>query len=321
MTTETDPLVPDSADPEDLAILDALDALALGEFASAGRPDESAVGVADETLRRLYVEVLGLLPSSLDPVAPKDRVLEGLMAKLDLPVSLAQITPIIPATTAAPAVAAASVIASPVAVPVASVVAPQPPVVAAPNYARAAARRSSRWPLALAAVLAFALAGLSLFLLRNLEEQTEQVASLYVKLAAAEQKVADLHKTKGHLAEMEKKYSLVTNPGGSIDRLAPAGDPQAQPDARGLLFVAADHQHWVLCLEGLEPAATGKGYQLWFVSEGATVSGGTFSSRPGEMVELSAESMPEGTRAVLVTLEPAAGSPLPSGPQVLATAG
>ncbi len=169
-----------------------------------------------------------------------------------------------------------------------------------------------------------ALAGLSLYLLRNLDEQSEQVATLYVKLAAAEREASDLRQAKGKLADIEEKYSLVTDPGGSINRLAPAsgpGDPTAPPDARGLLFVAPDHSHWVLALQNLPPTQAGEGYQLWFMGETAAVSGGTFTARPGEVVKLSAESMPAGTQAILITLEPAAGSPLPSGPKVLTTVG
>jgi hypothetical protein len=310
VTTETDSMAPDSADPEDQAILEALDALASG--------DVSAAGSADEALRRLYVEVLGLLPASLEPVAPSDRVWQRLAAGIQLPalagespseapVPHAQIVPIPPApavTSIAPPTAARSTT-----VPFAPA-----------SGSRAAMRRHSRWPLALAATLAFALAGLSLYLLRNLDEQSDQVATLYVRLAAAERKVADAHQAQGKLSEMEKKYSLVTDPEVSINRLSPAGE-QVQPGARGILFVAADHSHWVLAVEGLQPTPAGQGYQLWFMGESTAVSGGTFSARPGEVVKLSSESMPAETKAIMITLEPATGSPLPSGPKVLATVG
>jgi hypothetical protein len=300
VNTETDSMAPDSADPEDQAILEALDALASG--------DASAAGSADEALRRLYVEVLGLLPASLEPVIPADRVWQRLAAELQLP-----------ASGESPSEASA---------PQAQIVPPiDPPVAArsttvpfAPAGSRGAMRRHSRWPLALAATLAFALAGLSLFLLKNLNGQTDQVATLYVRLAAAEREASNLRQAKGQLEEMEGKYSLVTDPAGSINRLAPASE-QLQPNARGLLFVAADHNHWVLSLSNLEPTQAGQGYQLWFMGDSTAVSGGTFTARPGEVVNLSAESMPEGTKAILITLEPASGSPLPSGPKVLTTVG
>lgn len=321
MTTETDNIAPDSADPEDQAILEALDALATSE----GSMERSS----DEALRRLYVEVLGLLPASLDREAPDDRVWRKISKELGFPsageTSTAVGKTLLGASAEAPTLAPVVPMASAPAAPLGPTAAPRSTTVPfAPVPSRTAMRRHSRWPLALAATLALALAGLSLYLLRNLDEQSEQVATLYVKLAAAEREASDLRQAKGKLADIEEKYSLVTDPGGSINRLAPAsgpGDPTAPPDARGLLFVAPDHSHWVLALQNLPPTQAGEGYQLWFMGETAAVSGGTFTARPGEVVKLSAESMPAGTQAILITLEPAAGSPLPSGPKVLTTVG
>ena len=312
MNTDTD-TAPETVDPEDQAILEALDAFASDDFSSAG--------AADEALRRLYVEVLGLLPTALEPEAPAERVWLRVAADLGFPSAVggaaspeakepAPVAPVIPIASHLPA-ASASVDPA----PARSATAPSIGV-----GSRTAMRRHSRWPLALAATLALALAGLSLYLLRNLDEQSEQVASLYVKLAAAEREASDLRQAQDKLTDVEEKYSLVTDPAGSIARLAPAGE-QVQPAAHGLLFVAADHNHWVLSLANLEPTKSGQGYQLWFMSDSAAVSGGTFTARPGEPVNLSADSMPADTKAILITLEPASGSPLPSGPKVLTTVG
>jgi hypothetical protein len=312
---ETDSMAPDSADPEDQAILEALDAFGMSEGSTAGS--------ADEALRRLYVEVLGLLPASLDRQAPDDRVWQRLAAELDLPPTVT-LTGEPPVAVAESAPVSLSEPVAPVAIPSEVPAAPRTttvPFASGPSLSRTAMRRHSRWPLALAATLAFALAGLSLYLLRNLDEQSEQVATLYVKLAAAEREASDLRQARGKLAEVEEKYALVSDPGVTINRLAPAVGPLFQPDARGILFVAADHSHWVLSLSNLHPTEAGQGYQLWFMGESAAVSGGTFTARPGEVVKLSAESMPAGTKAILITLEPAAGSPLPSGPKVLTTVG
>ncbi len=307
--TESD-MAPETADPEDQAILEALDVFASGEASSAGS--------ADEALRRLYVEVLGLLPASLDREVPEDRVWQRLAAELQFPPSVASEAPTAPI---APVIAISSHLPAASATPADPSTATRSATVPfAPPGTRTAMRRHSRWPLALAATLAFALAGLSLYLLRNLDEQSEQVASLYVKLAAAEREASDLRQARGKLADIEEKYSLVTDPAGSINRLAPVSE-QFQPKAHGLLFVAADHNHWVLSLSNLEPTQAGQGYQLWFMSDSTAVSGGTFTARPGEPVNLSAESMPADTKAILITLEPASGSPLPSGPKVLTTVG
>ncbi|HEY2740331.1 MAG TPA: anti-sigma factor, partial [Thermoanaerobaculia bacterium] len=95
-----------------------------------------------------------------------------------------------------------------------------------------------------------------------------------------------------------------------------------QPDARGALFVAADHQHWHLSIEGLKPSSRGKVYQLWFMPEqGPPVNGGTFLAKPDERVEMTSEAMPAGTRSAIITLEEAGGARLPTGPEVLRGAG
>jgi hypothetical protein len=88
-----------------------------------------------------------------------------------------------------------------------------------------------------------------------------------------------------------------------------------------VLFVASDHQHWYLCLHGVEPAPAGKMYKLWFMAEGGPVSGGVFTARPGEPVELSSKEMPAGIKAVKVTLEADPQTPKPAGPEVLQAVG
>ena len=50
---------------------------------------------------------------------------------------------------------------------------------------------------------------------------------------------------------------------------------------------------------------------------GAMVSAGTFDPRPGIRTELTSETMPGGTVAVSVTLEPLGGSAEPSSPPLL----
>jgi anti-sigma-K factor RskA len=84
-----------------------------------------------------------------------------------------------------------------------------------------------------------------------------------------------------------------------------------------MLFVAADHQHWMFAVEGLAPAPDLQEYQLWFLVGERPVSGGTFRVETGRRVELSSPTMPAGTTAVAITLEPRGGMPRPTGPQVL----
>ena len=110
------------------------------------------------------------------------------------------------------------------------------------------------------------------------------------------------------------QLAFVTQPGVEVCPLRPRAAVEGDP--YGVLYVAPDHQHWYLALRGLEPQPEGQAYQLWFVVEDGAVSAGTFTVE-GDQVELGSESMPEGTRGVMVTLEDASGSERPSGPEVL----
>src|SRR5262249_2488627 len=94
-----------------------------------------------------------------------------------------------------------------------------------------------------------------------------------------------------------------------------------QPQAKGILYVADDHQHWYLSVHDLLPLSAGERYNLWFVSDHGAVSGGSFDARPGSPVNLSSEHMPADTKAVVTPLQPGAGAPAPSGPEVLRATG
>jgi hypothetical protein len=86
-----------------------------------------------------------------------------------------------------------------------------------------------------------------------------------------------------------------------------------------MLFVAADHQHWYMSLQNLQPAPQGQVYKLWFVAD-RPVSSGSFSARPGEPMDLSSQTMPAGTKGAIVTLERDPNAPAPTGPTILQAA-
>lgn len=342
---------------EDRTILAALEALEQGNpwpEAGPGPRDETA-----ETFARLYTEVLGLIPSELDPVIPRPEVKRRLMARItgeapegiagegpaeapeavgeetqDLRDSAPPVAPMAadfpdtrPAQPAAPAAPPLAVAPS-APLPVGGALSHEageggeggrPPV---PFPAGAAAvRPSRRWPATLAAVLAFALLGLSLVLgFANLR-QRQTIAHLRSELddqrRQAQEADLRLRQAESQLHEMRGNLSLVAQYAVEALPLQPVAEQPMFPTARGVLFVAPDHQHWYMSVRGLGPAGEGQTYQLWFVADTATVSGGTFTARPGEQAELSSAEMPAGTRGVLVTLEPGPGSPAPTGPEVL----
>lgn len=280
--------------PEDRTILAALEALENGgEPPAPGEATETA-----ETLTRLYTEVMGLVPYGLEPAAPRPEAKVKLLAAIrgeEAPAPLPKPAPIPrPATSR------------------------EMPAATAPRVAMVPRRRSV-WPMALAAMLILALSGLSGWLFLRQQRMEETIARLETELATerreAEQSVAGMQSA---MERMRVNFSLVTAPAVKVSPLRPA-DPQNP--ARGILFVAADNQHWYLAVHDLPPAPQGRKYQLWWDAEEGMSRGGDFNLAAGEKMELYSDSMPAGTRDVLITLEPDSGAPRPTGPVVLRAAG
>jgi hypothetical protein len=327
--------VNDEAQAEDLTILAALDALEGGIDASGGpaRSDETA-----EMMARLYTEALGLVPYELAPVVPAASVKASLMSRLTSEATEA--TPDISGDETRPAAVPVSPV-PPVPVAAAEPVRAAAPAPAVPPRvsqemripprmaAGAASRpvRPRRWPLALAAMLALAMLGLSLWLYSQVGAQQARIASLRNELSRersrSEGAIAKVRQLETDSLDLNEKFSLVTSPAVLVSPMRPMGrpgQPPVQPGARGVLFVAADHQHWYMTLRGLQPAAAGQAYKLWFVADTGAVSAGSFSAQPGAPIELSSQHMPAGTKGVMVTLEADAQAPAPSGPEILRAA-
>jgi hypothetical protein len=301
---------------EDLTILAALEALDPWSDSPGGasRPDEIS---ESDTLTRLYTEVLGLMPFELDPVEPSPEVRTRLM-------SLIQGDETQPAPELAARAAAAPVAVAP-AIPAAVPSRPsQEARVQRPVQGPAPRRKRSQWPLALAATLAFALLGLSAWLYLQVGEQRQTIAQLEEQLdaerARAEQAVAEARRIESARLNLQEKFALVTSPAVEVSPMRAVGEPPLQPHARGILFVASDHQHWYMALDGLRPASNGQAYKLWFLADQGPVSGGSFTAQPGTPLDLSSKTMPAGTKGVLVTLEEDPQSPVPTGPEILRAA-
>jgi len=315
-----------------------------------GQPAPSGDGAEAETLTRLYHEVLGLMPFALAPAAPTPEVKRRLMARLAEPDLAGRESAAAPSPAAAPVTLAA---AEPAAVPAAAAAqaapatleagesaatpeAPAPAAATAPatatgrqdRFAPASHSRSAsvpgrsgapRWLSALAAALILALLGTCGWLLNDLRERRDAIVRLAAQRDAALRHAGEAEARLGRLtsqvSSLRDSFSVMTSPAVEVCNLRAATPEQA--DARGMLFVAADHQHWAMSLRGLRLPAGGKVYQLWFVGDQGPVSGGTFAAWPGAPVELGSDRMPAGTKAVRITLENSPGSPAPSGPDVL----
>jgi type II secretory pathway component PulM len=172
--------------------------------------------------------------------------------------------------------------------------------------------------LPLAATLAMVLAGFVGWQKFQLTEQTDTIQQLSQRLSQVNVDSAQLAQYESDLARMQEQLALVTSQGVEVCSLQPMAAAAEQTGARGTLFVASDHQHWYLRIDDLEPCPQGNAYQLWFLmADGSAVDGGILDVRHGAELEVTSNTMPDGTVGVNITLEPAGGSEAPSGPSIL----
>ena len=312
--------------PEDRTILTALESLERGSDEPLVASEPSEPSDTAEMLARLYTEVLGLLPCELEPVAPRPAARTRLLAAVSgeggesaepAPVAVLEeetqeIDPVsAPVSAPAPAPRPEPVARPPLPEPRREVPGTRGAMVASPP------RRS--WPLALAALLILGLGGFSGWLVQQRAEQEVTIEALRSELEGERRKTDQaVAEVRRQMERMKTNFALVTAPAVTISPLHPVAEPSR---ARGMLFVAPDHQHWYMAVHDLPPAQPGRDYQLWWVADEGTVSGGTFDTRPGEKMELSSETMPANTRDVMITLEAEGGAPAPTGPEILRAAG
>jgi hypothetical protein len=284
---------------------------------SGDGPATASMSEEEQTLRRLYTEVLGLLPHSLAPVEPRPEVRQRLLAAIREPAG--------PTAAAMPAAGRRRAVEE---IPSEEATLPGvlPPgeathpslALAAPAPAGAPRSRGRRWAMALAAVVALAALGLAALLFARLEESRAELVRRERELAAladrGEQRSAELAGLRSELAELAGKLGLLTQPGVAACPLRPPGDLGL---ARGVVYIGADHQHWLLRVTGLPPVPPDRTYQLWFVTAAGPVSGGTFRTSAGADAELGSPTMPGGITAMAITVERAGGAREPSTEPVL----
>jgi len=91
------------------------------------------------------------------------------------------------------------------------------------------------------------------------------------------------------------------------------------PDASGLIVISLDGEHGTLVVDGLPPLDESHQYQLWLIDDGQRQSGGVFSVDQegyGALWVSSPKPLSDYS-AVGITIEPAGGSPGPTGDRVL----
>jgi anti-sigma-K factor RskA len=147
-------------------------------------------------------------------------------------------------------------------------------------------------PAAIAAVLAVAV---TLFVVRQLmpvnphnPEDTAKITNLENLLVASQSQVNDLRQSLRGMQFAELK-----------------GEPQ--PNAVGRVFIDADMKKWYFFTCGMRPAANGKTYELWLISNDQKIPAGTFDVNDHGVAQLlgSVPQLPQGSNVTLaVTDEP-----------------
>jgi anti-sigma-K factor RskA len=93
----------------------------------------------------------------------------------------------------------------------------------------------------------------------------------------------------------------------------------AAPDATGMLVISESGEYGTLTVDHLPPLGKNQQYQLWLIKDGNRTSGGVFSVNwdgYGSLAVSSPNPLDSYT-AFGITVEPAGGSPSPTGSKVL----
>lgn len=116
-----------------------------------------------------------------------------------------------------------------------------------------------------------------------------------------------------------QRLGLVENAGRESLRTVALAGAGTAADATGELVISRDGEYGVLVVDGLPGLDDSLQYQLWLIQDGRRTSGGVFSVNPeGYGVLYITSTNPLASyQAVGVTIEPAGGSPGPTGEKVL----
>ena len=180
-----------------------------------------------------------------------------------------------------------------------------------PRRSRPRDRSLLRWALAATVLLTLGFASLSAFLYQRLGDQGERLAELERRFGWYEQTAADVE-----LQTIQTSVRFLSSPEMRACTLEPTS--AEQPDAGGTVYMNPQANRWMLAARNLAPAPEGHVYRIWFMTETGPVSGGSFRVEEGRAsIELSADELPAGLRAISITIESAASQDEPTGPQVL----
>ena len=283
-------------------------------------PDaDAAIGaIAEDPLGREYLELLGLMPYSLDSAAPAAQTRQAILTRLTaaappqrdildrtliggpggspgapsagaIDMTLVH-TPVPGTLTAALPHPASSTAPLNRPEPAAKAAPAAPNVVSFPD----STAKLKPWLYSMAAMLGLCLLGLS-FMAGRLSELTQATAELNGVVGQVRQTDVPYEE----LLRIRDRFDMITN----VAQTAYPMRSEENASATGTIFVCGAHQQWYLHLKGLEPPPPKMHYSLWFLTQEGTVHGGSLNVAEDSSAELEAPNMPEGTRGFGVTLE------------------
>ncbi len=121
------------------------------------------------------------------------------------------------------------------------------------------------------------------------------------------------------LDRVEMSYQQMADQYLNTLRTVPLEGTEFTPDATGLLVISLDGEHGTLVVDRLPVLDETQQYQLWLTKDGERTSGGVFSVDEGGYGAkwIGSPEPLASYRSFGVTIEPAGGSPGPTGEKVL----
>ena len=156
-----------------------------------------------------------------------------------------------------------------------------------------------RWPLAVAAVLALAVAGAGWWAYRTIDALTAERDELASRVTAYEDTVSTfIHGSSTQLIQ------IPVSTGGRVGAVT--------------IFADSARHRWLVRCDGLAPNARDQAYQLWFITETGMLTAAVMPMDQDRPMVMALEMPRTGGRVMgaAMSIEPRAGSTIPSGPMV-----
>jgi Anti-sigma-K factor rskA len=156
-----------------------------------------------------------------------------------------------------------------------------------------------RWPLAVAAVFTLAVAGAGWWAYRTIDALTAERNELASRVTAYEDTVSTfIHGSSTQLIQ------IPVSTGGRVGAVT--------------IFADSARHRWLVRCDGLAPNARDQAYQLWFITETGMLTAAVMPMDQDRPMVMALDMPRTGGRVMgaAMSIEPRAGSTIPSGPMV-----